>query len=469
MREELIERTADFLRPDMKNAHNQITFDSINESIDLLAIQQKVVIEDVRVFLKPIHATEKKLAADIQRLKNFNMTMSVQKVDAAIAEFEKVNGFTLHPNQKQAVKAAVTEKVAVITGGPGTGKTTIIKCILFVSEKLKVGTIKLVAPTGKAAQRMYESCGKEASTIHRLLGAGQGGVQHNKKNPVKAAMLICDEASMVDVYLGKSLFCAMPDAARVILVGDINQLPPVRAGNVLKDIIRSRKIPVVYLTQVYRQSENSFIPDNAEAVLKGKGKALKLKVKGDGTKNDDSFYMPVPTKEEKEGVVRELESDERNEKARQFLVQAVMKLLVKGYEPQDIMVLSPAKKGSVGVVALNTLLQGLLNTNGQPVATTLFRIGDRVMQTKNNYDREVFNGDQGYIVAYDKEGQTVRIKYEERFVEYQIEALDEITLAYSITVHKAQGMESSAVIQIVSFEPDYDAEQEYFIHGHHQG
>ncbi|WP_285907968.1 SF1B family DNA helicase RecD2 [Pseudodesulfovibrio pelocollis] len=449
-REELIERTADFLKPLLKNAHSQITFDSINESIELLAIQQKLVIEGIRVFLKPIHATEKKLAVDLRRLRDFHISIDSSKADVAITDFEKKNGFSLHENQREAVKTAVLQKVAVITGGPGTGKTTIIKCILFVCERLEVGTVRLVAPTGKAAQRMRESCGKEASTIHRLLGAGQGGVLHNEKNLIKAAMLICDESSMVDVYLGKSLFCALPDATRVVLVGDIDQLPPVRAGNVLKDIITSRKIPVVYLTKVYRQSDNSFIPDNAQAVLAGKARALKLKEVGDDSANDDSFYMPVPMSVEEQGVKRELETEERAEIARRLLINAVMRLLVKGYEPKDIMVLSPAKKGRVGVESINQLMQGLLNSTGCPVGNTPFRVGDRVMQTKNNYEKDVFNGDQGYIQSFDSEGQTVRIEFEGRRVDYELEALSEITWAYCITVHKAQGMESSAVIQFVS-------------------
>ncbi len=449
-REILIERVADFLNPKMKGAHSQITYDKVNECISILSSEQKIIIEDTSIYLKPIHATEIKLADNIRRLMNFRISTDTRLISQFINEYEKINGFSLHENQRRAVVAAASQKVVIITGGPGTGKTTIIKCLRYVCDKLKIEKIKMAAPTGKAAQRMQESCGLEASTIHRLLGYSQGGMKYNEKSPLKTAMLICDESSMIDVFMGKSICCALPDPARLVLVGDINQLPAVRAGNVLKDLIRSQKLPVVYLTEVYRQSKNSFIPHNAKAVLQGKANLLNFKETGDGKVVDDSFFMPVPMSEGEGDEKRDLETEEKGKIARKHLTRSVIRLIQKGYDPKDIMVLSPAWKGQVGVNAINELMQGLLNSNGLQVGNTSYRVGDRVMQTKNNYDKEVMNGDQGYIAEYNVKAEIAYVQYEGRLVQYELESMREITLAYCITVHKSQGMESPVVIQFVS-------------------
>lgn len=450
-RPELLVRVADFLNPRMKENHPQETFDLINECMEFLAIEQKVVMEEDRIYLKVIHATECKLADNIRRLRSFQIDTDTRAVNSAITEFETVNGITLHEFQRRAVAVAATEKVAIITGGPGTGKTTIIKCLLYVCNKLSMGTIKLGGPTGKAAQRMQESCGKDASTIHRLLGFGQGGMKHNEKNPLNTAMLICDESSMIDLYLGKATVCSLPDPARLVLIGDIDQLPSVRAGNVLKDLIRSGNIPVVYLTEVYRQSQSSFIPHNARAVLEGKSNLLNFKEAGDSKIVDDSFLMPVPLSEGEGHKKRELEPEERGFMARKYLTKAVIALIQKrGYTPQDIMVLSPTRRGMVGVDALNELMQSLLNSGGQPIGNSSFRVGDRVMQKRNNYDKDVFNGDQGYITSCSFEADIVSVRYGGRVIPYEVEELNQIQLAYVITVHKSQGMESPAVIQMVS-------------------
>lgn len=449
-KQELVERVADFLLPEMKNSHSEVTFEKVEHCLEVLSFEQKVVVEGGNVYLKNIYMTEGRLANHIKRLLNFKISVDIDEVAKAIADFEQGNGFPLHANQRNAVMMAATQKVAIITGGPGTGKTTIIKCLLHVCTKLKFGKMALAAPTGKAAQRMAESCGCEASTIHRLLGYGHGGMTHNEKSPLKVAGLICDESSMISLFLGKDLCCALADAARLIFVGDVNQLPPVGAGTVLKDLIKSKVVPVEYLTKVYRQNPNSYIALNAETVLRGNPKALKLKRKGDGQEINDSFLMAIPEKDSAGEEGRDLTTEEKGGIARRCLKKALSRLLALGREPKDIMVLSPAKQGGIGVFALNDFMQGQLNPNGMKVGRTDFRVGDRVMQTRNNYDKEVYNGDQGYIVEYVQDAETIMIDYEGRSVEYKLEELDEISLAYVITVHKAQGMESPCVIQFVS-------------------
>ena len=286
---------------------------------------------------------------------------------------------------------------------------------------------------------MAESTGCEAATIHRLLGFGPEGYAYDDKTPLPAGVIICDEASMLDVRLAYRLVKAVKSGSRLIFVGDVNQLPPVGAGAVLKDIIASRVVPVCTLTAIYRQSPGSFIALNAKAVLDGNFQGINL-----SNKTDDFFCMAVKNPK--------LPLEDRQNLIRQGLVDCVNRLAGLGYGVHDVQVLCPQKSGRVGVEDLNALLQQTLNPHGYVVfrgSHREFRLGDKVMQIRNDYEKDVFNGDQGTIVAGDGQ-EELKVDFYGREVAYKREDLADLSLSYAMTVHKAQGSETKAVIAIVS-------------------
>ena len=333
--------------------------------------------------------------------------------------------------QLAAIRQAVTSKVMVLTGGPGTGKTTTTQGIIAALKKAGLRVL-LAAPTGRAAKRMSEATGMEAKTIHRLLEYNpQDGYKRNDENPLEGDALIVDECSMIDILLMNNLLKAVPVGMRLVFVGDIDQLPSVGAGNVLRDIIDSQRIPVVRLVRIFRQAQKSRIVMNAHAINQGRFPDTS------NGRDTDFFFM----------------REDDPERAAETIVRLVKERLPRAYResPDRIQVLTPMQRGVVGAANLNLLLQQALNPSGPSLNRCgyTYRQGDRVMQQRNNYDKDVFNGDLGYIREVDTEERTLKVDFDGKWVEYDVTELDELTLAYATTIHKAQGSEYPIVVMPV--------------------
>lgn len=333
--------------------------------------------------------------------------------------------------QLAAIRQAVTSKVMVLTGGPGTGKTTTTQGIIAALKKAGL-CVLLAAPTGRAAKRMSEATGMEAKTIHRLLEYNpQDGYKRNDENPLEGDALIVDECSMIDILLMNNLLKAVPVGMRLVFVGDIDQLPSVGAGNVLRDIIDSQRIPVVRLVRIFRQAQKSRIVMNAHAINQGRFPDTS------NGRDTDFFFM----------------REDDPERAAATIVRLVKERLPRAYResPDRIQVLTPMQRGVVGAANLNLLLQQALNPSGPSLnrGGYTYRQGDRVMQQRNNYDKDVFNGDLGYIREVDTEERTLKVDFDGKWVEYDVTELDELTLAYATTIHKAQGSEYPIVVMPV--------------------
>ncbi len=340
--------------------------------------------------------------------------------------------FRLAPLQEEAVKKALREKVVLITGGPGTGKTTLVRAILAAYRQMGAH-VCLAAPTGRAAKRLSEATGHPAATIHRLLEFSPqlGAFQRSEQRPLHADLVIVDETSMLDILLTHHLLKAVPSHATLVLVGDADQLPSVGPGNVLGDIIGSRKFSVVRLTEIFRQAKQSRIVVNAHRVQQGLFPWLQ-------NETDDLQDFYFIEKEDPEAAL-------------QIILKLCTERIPKrfGFDPvEDIQVLSPMHRGVVGAQNLNDTLQEALNPQGQSVqrAGSTFRLNDKVMQIRNNYDKDVFNGDLGRIKKIDGENQEVLVEFDRRGVVYDFSELDELVLAYAMSVHKAQGSEYPAVV-----------------------
>ena len=336
--------------------------------------------------------------------------------------------------QQAAINQAMESKIMVLTGGPGTGKTTTTQGIIE-AFKARGKQILLAAPTGRAAKRMTEATGMEAKTIHRLLEYNpMDGYKRNDENTLEGDVLIVDECSMIDIMLFYNLMKAIPANMRLILVGDIDQLPSVGAGNVLRDIIDSRQIPVVRLTRIFRQAQSSRIVMNAHAINAGHFPNIS------NGKQTDFFFIKAEDADSIPGLIVSLVRDRLSR--------------AYGYNPKEIQVLTPMQRGNTGAGNMNIELQSALNPNGDALTRGgyTFRRGDNVMQIRNNYDKNVFNGDIGYITAVDTNERTLSVVYDGRVVEYDVTELDEITLAYAITIHKSQGSEFPIVVMPVTMK-----------------
>ena len=423
---------------------------TIPYALESIASQKKVIIEDFispnasasnlqpqgskkrAVYLAPLHVAELGIVSKLNAISSYPKQMRLINVDEAISWAQKTLKMTLSEKQVDAVKSSVNAKAMVVTGGPGTGKTTIINAILKLYSKMGQKVL-LAAPTGRAAKRMTETTGHESKTIHRLLEYSPGGTifKKNETNPLEADLVIIDEASMVDTVLMYHFLKAVPVKATVILVGDVDQLPSVGPGNILRDIIDSEYLPTVRLNEIFRQSKESMIIVNAHRVNSGQ---MPVTFNDERHKKDFYFF----TVEEPEKVVKEIVSLCKERIPSRF-----------GYNPiNDIQVLTPMHKGTVGVANLNAMLQAELNPGGDELvrAGRVIRVGDKIMQMRNNYDKDVFNGDIGRIVAIDRELQEVVIDFDGRQVSYEFPELDELTLAYAISVHKSQGSEYPVVV-----------------------
>ncbi len=357
-------------------------------------------------------------------------------VEKALDWVQKKLGIKLAAEQALALKKALEEKVIIITGGPGTGKTTLIRAILKIYEKL-TDKILLAAPTGRAAKRMSETTGWPASTIHRLLkfNPAEGGFRYNDRNPLDVHLMILDEVSMIDIILFHHLLKALPPSCQVILVGDVDQLPSVGPGQVLKDLIQSQKVAVVELKEIFRQARESLIIVNAHRINNGDFPLIKPK----STDELLDFYF--------------VERDDP-EKVQELILHLCTERIPKrfGFDPiNELQVITPMHKGSVGAATLNSKLQEALNPKTRFVqrGATIYKLNDKVMQIRNNYDKEVFNGDIGQIVAIDPEMQELVVDFDGRSIYYDFSDLDELTLAYAISVHKSQGSEYPAVVMPV--------------------
>ncbi len=414
----------------------------LSKALTSLNVEKKIVIDDLQekeskadylaVYLAKFHLSETNIAARLKALVNAPKSIRSIDPDKALRWVQKQLDMTLASKQIDTVRRAVTDKVLVITGGPGTGKTTIVNAILKIFVKSGVKVL-LAAPTGRAAKRMSEATGYEAKTIHRLLeySIQKGGFQKNDQTPLRCDLLIVDEASMIDTILMHHLLKAVSPNATLILVGDVNQLPSVGAGAVLQDIIASQAVPVMELNEIFRQARESLIIVNAHKINQG----LMPTLSPSGHKLEDFYFIEQEEPEKVLGIILELVKERIPNRF--------------GFDPiDDIQVLTPMHKGVVGAGNLNTELQQALN----PVPDSLirggknFRLQDKVMQIQNNYEKEVFNGDLGRIVRVDQESQEVTIDFDSRRVPYDYSDLDEVVLAYAISIHKSQGSEYPAVV-----------------------
>jgi exodeoxyribonuclease V alpha subunit len=400
-----------------------------------------VVVEDEggrSFYLAALFRAETWVADSIHRILKGKFPWGTLDPATSISAAEKQSGIELSDSQRTAVSLALSSKLIVITGGPGVGKTTIINTILKI---LGTGPLKFVlcAPTGRAAKRLSEATGREARTIHRLLefDPHAGDFKRTLGNPLQGDVFIVDEASMIDVVLMSKLLAAIPDHAALMLAGDVDQLPPVGPGFVLADMISCGTLPVVRLTEIFRQAQSSMIIVNAHRINRGESTLPPSRVGDSGVVELSDFY-----------VVPAVNTQDINRRLLQVVAERIP--LRFNLDPlKDIQVLTPMNRGALGTKALNTLLQEVLNPHpaGKIVRFgTTYAVGDKVIQMVNNYDKEVFNGDIGLIASVNEEDDSLSVLYEGREVLYEFGELDEIALAYAITIHKSQGSEYPAVV-----------------------
>lgn len=429
--------------------------DSIDRTIDSLILSHDISAqilpcdsgeEVVALYLPSTYRAESEVARRLREMIDAMPDSMASDLTTQIDELERIEGLAFHTQQRQAIETAVTHGMTVITGGPGTGKTTIIKCII---KLLSVhGDVALAAPTGRAAKRMSEACGMEAKTLHRLLeyGGEEGDFARSEDNPLEIDTLIIDEMSMVDIFLMHSLLRALVPGTRLIMVGDADQLPSVGAGNVLRDILDSGVIPSVRLTEIFRQDEKSMIVYNAHRI--NRGESPRLNAKG----SDFFFERAVSPSDAAKRIVT--------------LCSARLPGFLNLDPVRQMQVLSPTKKGECGVWMLNQLLQAEFNPpasgkHERVRGDTTFREGDKVMQTRNNYQLKwkkdgaigiedgqgVFNGDIGFVTFIDPQEHVMEVQFDdERTATYEGGDVDDLELAYCISVHKSQGSEFPVVI-----------------------
>ena len=418
-REQLVNSAKELLQADEE---------PITQTLDKMIASEDLMLDDDAIFLPPFYYAEVGVANKLRRLIDTPMGNIFDNGGAVTDDVSQRQGQIEYDDvQLSAIRKAIGSKVMVLTGGPGTGKTTTTLGIIASFETLGQ-RILLAAPTGRAAKRMSEATGKEAKTIHRLLEFNPAeGYGRNDENPLDGDVLIVDESSMIDIILMNSLLKAVPLSMHLILVGDIDQLPSVGAGNVLRDIIDSGAVPVIRLTRIFRQAQSSRIVTNAHKINQGIFPDIS------NGKQSDFFFI----------------KDEDPEQAARDIVNIVKNRIPKayGYSTNDIQVLAPMQRSVVGATNLNIALQEAINPVGDSLSRGGFRYrrGDRVMQS-NNYDKEVFNGDIGIVESVDVEDRSLSVIFDGRTVDYEDSDLDELTLAYATTIHKSQGSEYPVVV-----------------------
>lgn len=403
---------------------------SIVQAMKEMVESEQLIMDGDVIYLPPFYYAEIGTANKLKSLMCNNVTKDAP-IQINLPAITLQTGIEYDEVQVDAIKQAVNSKVMVLTGGPGTGKTTTTQGIIAALKTMGL-RIVLAAPTGRAAKRMSEATGMEAKTIHRLLEYNPAdGYKRNDENPIDGDVLIVDECSMIDIVLMNNLVKALTEDMRLILVGDIDQLPSVGAGNVLRDIIDSGCVPVVRLTRIFRQAQSSRIIMSAHAINEGRFPDIS------NGKDTDFFFI---RNDDADSVVT-------------AIVDLVKNRLPRGYRMpiSKIQVLTPMQRGVVGSANLNLVLQEALNPTKEGLSRGgySFRKGDRVMQIRNNYDKEVFNGDLGYIESVNMEDRTLMVNFDDRLVEYEVSELDELSLAYATTIHKAQGSEYPIVVMPV--------------------
>ena len=399
----------------------------IREALKEMLASEDLIEENEAIYLPPFYHSERGTAKKLLSLLLVN-TSTLFDGQMDIDAIQKQSGIEYDDVQIAAIKQAIDSKVMVLTGGPGTGKTTTTQGIIAAYKAAGL-RILLAAPTGRASKRMSEATGMEAKTIHRLLEYNpQDGYKRNDENPLEGDALIVDECSMIDIILMYNLMKAIPEHMRLVMVGDIDQLPSVGAGNVLRDIIESEKIPVIRLTRIFRQAQSSRIVMSAHAIDQGR-----FPDSSNGMKTDFFFIK----KDDPEQVADEI-------------VKLVRDRLPKAYKQPlcNIQVLTPMQRSVVGAGNLNTVLQQALNHNTLSLSRggNTYKLGDRVMQIRNNYDKNVFNGDIGTVEKVNLEDRTLTINFDDTMMEYEASELDEVVLAYATTIHKSQGSEYPIVV-----------------------
>ncbi|HMA94590.1 MAG TPA: ATP-dependent RecD-like DNA helicase [Polyangiaceae bacterium] len=421
-REELVTQTAEMLAVDQR---------LVDGAIDRLWAAERVVIEDGAVALARLFEAERKLAALINDYLSTEVA-AVSGVDKAVQRFETETSIELSDQQKAAVTAAATNRVVIITGGPGVGKTTLVRAIVAVFAAAQQ-SLHLAAPTGRAAKRLSESTRHDAWTIHRLLEFDPRHVafKRNADCPLDDGIVLIDEASMLDLLLALAVAEALPKSGRLILVGDVDQLPSVGPGAILRDLVTSRSIPVVRLDTIFRQSNQSLIVKNAHRLLQGS-----LPESGNAADQKSDFFW-----------IERRDADQ----AASDLVHLVTKRIPErfGFDPRrEIQVLTPMHRGAAGTVELNRRLQESFNPDAEGIqlGAATVRVGDKIMQTRNDYEREVFNGDTGWVVDLNAQLRELVVDYDGRLVRYGSEDLDALVLAYAISIHKSQGSEYPVVV-----------------------
>jgi exodeoxyribonuclease V alpha subunit len=418
-------------RPELEaRAAEMLSVEGTHEAIDVLVQEGALILDGDDVYLPRLYRAEVELAKQIGRLLD---------EPARAPALRAADTAKLSEGQKRALEQLRASTVAVLTGGPGTGKTTVTRAVVQGWEAAKKKVL-LAAPTGRAAKRLSDATGRAALTVHRLLewGKKEGGTGpfgRDRKNPLKCDLLIVDEASMLDLALARGLFDAVPPGAHVLLVGDVDQLPPVGAGQVLADVIASGRAPVARLTEVFRQAEGSGIVENAYRILRGE-----IPVGAGRDEKGDFYVIPVEDPERARDLVLRM--------CKQRIPEAF------GFDPvRDVQVLTPMHRGAAGTEELNRILQGALNprTDGVTADGRRFAVGDKIMQIRNDYDRDVFNGDLGRVTqAIDDEGEvTVTCDFDGKWASYEGDDLDELELAYAVSVHKSQGSEYPAVVLVL--------------------
>ncbi|MEF2146026.1 MAG: ATP-dependent RecD-like DNA helicase [Desulfovibrionaceae bacterium] len=420
-----------------------VDFENVEQALVVLEEKKKIYIEDMggeengqAVYLWHFYRYERETAQRLYALLSHPSPVSRKDVDKALPKVERELGFSLTDEQREAVHGACSNKAFIITGGPGTGKTTITRAVVATLGELGLKA-KLAAPTGRAAKRLSEATGRSAQTLHRLLQfQPDGGFQYCEDKKLKADVLLVDEASMLDAHLALSVLRALPLTCRLVLVGDVNQLPSVGPGNVLSDLLGSGVLPSARLSHIFRQAQESCIVVNAHRL------------------NNGEYPVESPHQPPRADFFWVRQDDPA--RVQEIIVETVCERIPERYglDPlRDVQVLTPMHKGEVGTQTLNRLLQARLNPlpalgrgNELRRGNQCFRPGDRVLQLRNNYEKEVFNGDLGWVEEIDAESGELAVDFDGNIVPYEASELDDLTLAYAVSVHKSQGSEYPAIV-----------------------